>query len=52
MPLVELRHVTTCTCGDKSAEPGENPDPIECREILKVANALGGMTQNSRGSES
>jgi hypothetical protein len=34
MPLVELRHVNTCTCGDKSAEPGENPDLIECRETL------------------
>jgi len=34
MPLVELRHVTTCTCGDKSAEPGENQDLIECRETL------------------
>jgi hypothetical protein len=41
MPLVELRHGTTCTCGDESAEPDENQDPIECREILKVANALG-----------
>jgi len=34
MPPVELRHVTTCTCGDKSAEPGENQDLIECRETL------------------
>jgi hypothetical protein len=41
MPLVELRHGTTCTCDDESAEPDENRDPIECREILKVANALG-----------
>src|SRR5438132_1081013 len=47
MPLIELSHVETCTCGDKSAEPGENQDPIEGREILQVANALGGMTQNS-----
>ena len=34
VPLVELRHVNTCTCGDKSAEPGENQDLIECRETL------------------
>jgi hypothetical protein len=34
MPLVESGYVHTCTCGDKSVEPSENQDAIECREIL------------------
>jgi hypothetical protein len=34
MPLFEVSYMHTCTCGDKSDEPGENQDPIECRELL------------------
>ena len=34
MPLFEVRYGTTCSCGDKSAEPGENQDLIECRQTL------------------
>jgi hypothetical protein len=41
MPLVELRHVTTCTCGDNAAESGENQDLNLVSQKTDVANALG-----------